>query len=184
MNKKLLRSILCIVLALTLVFAFAACGQKQAAEDTAEEVTEEVAEELQEVEAGVDELDAAEVPFMDAVVTLSVDELSAPDTTIAYGDFEGMKALSSAIQNGEMDGKVVAIDGTIGQFSSGMSFSINESNEDGSESVGTTLLIQGAPESAYPADGTHVSVVGKVALDPTGMYYCINTLPECVQVVE
>jgi hypothetical protein len=83
-----------------------------------------------------------------------------------------------------MDGKVVAIDGTIGQFSSGMSFSINESNEDGSESVGTTLLIQGAPETAYPADGTHVSVVGKVALDPTGMYYCINTLPECVQVIE
>ncbi|MBR2743537.1 MAG: hypothetical protein IKD89_08100 [Clostridia bacterium] len=181
MNKKLLRSILCIVLALTLVFALAACGSQKKAEEAAEELDAAV----EELDAAVDELDAAiddaTAPFMDAVVTLSEDELNVePDVSVAYGDYDSMSALASAIQNGEMDGAVVYIEGDVSQFMEGMSFSINERNEEAGESIGTVFLIQGATEAEYPADGTAVALVGKVALDPSGMYYCINTLPACV----
>ncbi|MBQ3379547.1 MAG: hypothetical protein IJG50_06745 [Clostridia bacterium] len=189
MNKKLLRSILCIVLALSLVFVFAACGSQQKAEEAADQAEQEIDEALDELDAAIDEADAAldeaEAPFMDAVVTLTEDELLVdPDVVINYGDYAAMSDLASAIQNGEMDGALVAIDGDVSQFSSGMSFSITERDEEAGQSIGTTFLIQGAPESAYPADGTRVVIIGKVAIDPSGNFYCINTLPDAVQVVQ
>ena len=91
-----------------------------------------------------------------------------------------MQALSKDIQNGAVDGKVVKVDGDVSNFAKGMSYNIVEFNSDKSKNIGTTFVIQGVEESAYPADGTHVKLTGLVVAD--GMSHYIVTLPDFVEV--
>ena len=92
-----------------------------------------------------------------------------------------MQALAKDIQNGNATGKVVKIDGYVSNFAKGMSYNIVENNAAKSGSIGTTFEIEGADESAYPADGTHVILTGKVVSDGS-MMFDIHTLPEFVEV--
>lgn len=45
--------------------------------------------------------------------TITADDLKTVDEIINYGDYEAQETLSKAIQNGEKDGKVVKIEGTV-----------------------------------------------------------------------
>ena len=113
---------------------------------------------------------------------LTAADLANVDVTIEYGDYDGMQALAKDIQNSRADGTVVQIDGDVSHFAQGMSFNIVEHNADRSKQIGTTFVIQGAEESAYPADGTHIKLTGKVVAE--GMTHHILTLPEFVEVIE
>lgn len=113
---------------------------------------------------------------------LTAEDLANVDITIEYGDFDGMEALAKDIQNFKADDKVVQIDGDVQHFAEGMSYNIVESSPDGKEQKGTSFVIQGAEESAYPVEGTRVKITGMVVED--GLARHILTLPEFVEVIE
>ena len=115
---------------------------------------------------------------------LTAADLANPTKTVAYGDFEAMQTLSKAIQNGEATGEVVSIDGEVINFAKGMSYSIGEKEPEGSSRIGTTFVIVGAEEDAYPKDTTHVKFTGKVFFDEDAFSFKLYTLPEYVEVVE
>ena len=66
---------------------------------------------------------------------LTAADLAKVDVEIEYGDYDGMEKLSKSIQNGEMTGKVVKIDGIV--MHPGTSYSIGQANEAGSSKIGT-----------------------------------------------
>ncbi|MGX8728315.1 MAG: hypothetical protein ACSW75_01975 [Lachnospiraceae bacterium] len=115
---------------------------------------------------------------------LTAADLANPTKTVAYGDFEAMQTLSKAIQNGEATGEVVSVDGEVINFAKGMSYSIGEKDPDAGSRIGTTFVIVGAEEEAYPADKTHVKFTGKVFYDEASYSFKLYTLPDFVVVVE
>ncbi|MGI6220264.1 MAG: hypothetical protein ACOYIP_00080 [Coriobacteriales bacterium] len=170
------------VAALALALGLAACSggsSKSAPADDAAVEAEQAADAAQEVTAVEGDT------LVSSDVQLAPEELASPSVTVAYGDFDVMTQLSSQIQNGEMVDEVVEVDGLISHFADGMSYSIVEPSEDGSETIGTTLVIVGLDESEYPTDGTRVKVTGKVMPSAeSGMAFEIYTLPEFVEVVQ
>ena len=116
-------------------------------------------------------------------IALAAEDLAAVTDAVEFGDYDAMQALSKAIQNGEKTDAVVEIDGLVSNFAKGMSYNIVQENADGSGNIGTTFVIVGAEEDAYPADGTHVKLVGKVATEDN-LTFKIYTLPEFVEVLE
>lgn len=86
-------------------------------------------------------------------------DFSAPDIIISYGDFDKMLETSKSIQNYQLEGVVVEIDGIV---NSGLSHSIEIPSDDKSMSVGTTMQVVGFSDSDYPEDKTKVHIVGIV----------------------
>ena len=172
-------SILAVVAcAFALCLALAGCGSSGSDSSGAPEAP---APEAAAPEAAAPEAAAPEAPA--AASGLSAADLATADVVVALDDYDAMKALSSDIQNGNMTDKVVQIDGYVSNFAKGMSYNIVENNADGSGNVGTTFVIEGADESAYPSDGTHIKITGKVALDENGVSFVIHTVPECIEVL-
>ena len=162
MKKKLFAIVLCAAMSAA---ALTGCGAK----DTVEKAAEQAAEVIEEAEDGA----------------VSAADLETVDVTVEFGDYEAMKNLSSDIQNGKITDQVVQIDGTVSNFAKGMSYSIGEKDEANGQSIGTVFKIVGADEDAYPVDGTHAKITGKVAPDPeNGLAFYIYTLPEFVEVIE
>lgn len=115
--------------------------------------------------------------------TVTAADLANVDVTIALDDYDAMEALAKDIQNMAAEGKVVEIDGYVSNFGSGMSYNIVENNAEGTGNIGSTFVIDGADESAYPSDGTHVKITGKVGPNEAGTFHVIHTIPEFVQVL-
>ena len=111
--------------------------------------------------------------------TQSVD-YSNIDVIVGFGDYEVMEAQAKAIQNGEMMGKIIQIDGLVSHPMS--KYSIVEEDENGSK-IGTEFVIEGLDEDSYPQDGDHVIITGEV-IEKQPLYYIIKTSPEYVEVVE
>lgn len=109
---------------------------------------------------------------------LTAAELAKVDVTVEYGDYNGMQELSKAIQNGEMTGKVVKIDGIV--MHPGTSYSIGQANETGSSKIGTQFDIVDTAAADYPADKDRVVITGKV-VEKEPLYYMIETLQEFVE---
>ena len=109
---------------------------------------------------------------------LDVADLANVDVEVEYGDYSGMQELSKSIQNGEMVGKVVKIDGIV--MHPGTSYSIGQANESGSAKIGTQFDIIDAAAIYYPADGDRVVLTGKV-VEKQPLYYMIETLQEFVE---
>ena len=109
---------------------------------------------------------------------LTAADLAKVDVEIEYGDYDGMQELSKAIQNGEMTGKVVKIDGIV--MHPGTSYSIGQANESGSAKIGTQFDIVDAAAAYYPADKDRVVITGKV-IEKEPLYYMIETLQEFVE---
>lgn len=105
-------------------------------------------------------------------------ELSSVNTTIDFGDFDGMTTLSKDIQNGYATGKIVKIDGTVSHPMS--TYSIVQSNSAGTSKIGTQFIIDG-DNATYPSDGAHVVITGKV-IEKDPLLFLIVTLPEYVEV--
>ena len=108
---------------------------------------------------------------------LSAADLANIDTTIEYGDFDAMQTLSKAIQNGEMVGKVVKVDGLVSH--PGTAYSIVQPSADGSKKIGTQFIIEGSEE--YPKDGDKVVITGKI-VEKDPMVFVIKTIPEMIVV--
>lgn len=102
------------------------------------------------------------------------------DTKVEYGDYDTMYTIAKSIQNGEMVGKVVRIDGIVSHPMS--KYSIVEADANGG-TIGTEFEIEGAGEEMYPSDGDHVVVTGEV-VEKSPMYFIIKTSPEHVEVVD
>ena len=89
-----------------------------------------------------------------------------------------MEKLSKSIQNGEMTGKVVKIDGVV--MHPGTSYSIGQADESSSAKIGTQFDIVDAAAAYYPADKDRVVITGKV-VEKESLYYMIETLQEFVE---
>lgn len=109
---------------------------------------------------------------------LAAADLAKVDVEIEYGDYDGMEKLSKSIQNGEMTGKVVKIDGVV--MHPGTSYSIGQANEAGSSKIGTQFDIVDAAAADYPADKDRVVITGKV-VEKEPLYYMIETLQDFVE---
>ena len=109
---------------------------------------------------------------------LTAADLAKVDVMVEYGDYDGMQELSKAIQNGEMTGKVVKIDGIV--MYPGTSYSIGQANESGSVKIGTQFDIVDVAAAYYPADKDRVTITGKV-VEKEPLYYMIETLQEFVE---
>lgn len=109
---------------------------------------------------------------------LTAADLAKVDVAVEYGDYDGMEKLSKSIQNGEMTGKVVKIDGVV--MHPGTSYSIGQANEAGSSKIGTQFDIVDAAAADYPADKDRVVITGKV-VEKEPLYYMIETLQEFVE---
>ena len=108
---------------------------------------------------------------------LAAADLANVDIEIEYGDYDGMQSLSKSIQNGEMVGKVVKIDGIVSHPAT--TYSIVQENESGSAKIGTQFDIVDAAAAYFPADGDRVVITGKV-VEKEPLYYMIETLQEFV----
>ena len=107
-------------------------------------------------------------------------DFSDINVTVEYGDYDGMYTLSKSIQNGEMLGQIVKIEGDVSHPMS--KYSIVEEDENGSK-IGTEFVIEGLDESEYPSDGARIVITGEV-IEKEPLYYVIRTVPEYVEVIE
>lgn len=107
-------------------------------------------------------------------------DYSEPDVVVEYGDYDTMRTQSKAIQNGEMLGKTVRIEGIVSHPMT--KYSIVQEDEDGNK-IGTEFVIEGLDEDEYPQDGERVVISGEV-IEKSMLYYIIKTRPEFVEVVE
>lgn len=107
-------------------------------------------------------------------------DYSEPDVVVEYGDYDTMRTQSKAIQNGEMLGKTVRIEGIVSHPMT--KYSIVQEDEDGNK-IGTEFVIEGLDEDEYPQDGERVVISGEV-VEKSTLYYIIKTRPEFVEVVE
>lgn len=171
--------------ALALSLGLVACGGGATSSATSQAASSSAATSTTSADAtATSATSGADATTQTAEAYVTADELTKPTITIALGDFEGMGALAKDIQEFRNEGAIVQIDGYVSNFGKGMSYNIVEKNEDGSQSVGTTFAIEGVDEDAYPADGTHVQLTGKVAHSDTKSFLIIRTLPEFVVVQE
>ena len=119
------------------------------------------------------------IEFGDGGIVVQMD-YSEPDVVVEYGDYDTMRAQSKAIQNGEMLGKTVRIEGIVSHPMT--KYSIVQEDEDGNK-IGTEFVIEGLDEDEYPQDGERVVISGEV-IEKSTLYYIIKTRPEFVEVVE
>ena len=99
-------------------------------------------------------------------------EYNSVDESIALGDYEGMQKLSKSIQNGEMVGKIVKINGLVSHPMS--TYSVVQANADGSQKIGTQFIIDGASDTDYPQDGDEIVITGEV-VENGPMVFVIKT---------
>lgn len=109
--------------------------------------------------------------------TVTAAELKNVNVTVDYGDYATMSTLSSEIQNGRANGKIVKIEGVVSH--PGSLYSIMQESADGSGSIGTQFVIEG--DGTYPQDGDRVIITGKV-VEISPAYYIIKTLPGFIKV--
>lgn len=136
MKKILIAMLACGAMALSLT----ACGGAQPEAPAASETTAEssAAETSSEATESKDPVAPAEI-----------------SVTVDFGDYDAQQALSKSIQNGEMTGQGIEIDGI---SSKGIShYSIGQEDGKGNY-VGTTYEMEGE----YPEDGAHVKLTGTV----------------------
>ncbi|MBR2666936.1 MAG: hypothetical protein IKD96_02110 [Oscillospiraceae bacterium] len=92
---------------------------------------------------------------------------------VVYGDYPAMGRLMDAVSSGELDGKVVFIDGIYDEITGPC---IMEDNGKGMRH-GITISVVGYRQRDYPAVDTHVQITGVVVPEAFGVYN-VYTLPE------
>lgn len=172
-----------VAAAMVMALGLAACNGSSSSEApgsaSASAASASAASEAASSAAASSESASASASSASASGELTAADLANVDIEIALDDYDAMAALSKDIQNGKATGKVVKVDGYVSNFAKGMSYSIVENNANKSGSIGTNFVIEGVEEDAYPADGTHIVIVGKVVQD--GYSFIIHTLPEFIE---
>ncbi|MBQ9043920.1 MAG: hypothetical protein IJ111_14045 [Eggerthellaceae bacterium] len=186
MKSKAL-TLMTVAAAMVMALGLAACGGSSSSSAAASSASASSASASASSEAASSESASAasaeaSASSASADATLTGADLASVGIEVALDDYDAMSALASDIQNGRATGQVVKIDGYVSNFAKGMSYSIVENNADKSGNIGTNFVIEGAEEEAYPVDGTHIIITGKVVQD--GYSFTIHTLPEFIEVVE
>ena len=112
-------------------------------------------------------------------IEIDEEEFSTIDINIDFGDYAEMEAQAKAIQNGEMVGSIMMIEGIVSH--PGNKFSIVEEDENGNK-IGTEFVVEGFAKEDYPKEGERVMLTGKV-VEKEPMYYVIWTLPDYIEAV-
>lgn len=107
-------------------------------------------------------------------------DLSEVDASIDFGDYDAMYKQAKAIQDGDLLGAVIKIDGIVSHPMS--KYSIVEKDENGS-AIGTEFIIEGIEESDYPQDGDRIIITGQV-IEKEPLYFVIATTPQYVETFE
>ena len=107
-------------------------------------------------------------------------ETEQVDKSIDFGDYDAMYEQAKAIQNGDILGAVIKIDGIVSHPMS--KYSIVEKDENGS-AIGTEFIIEGIEESEYPQDGDRIIITGQV-IEKEPLYFVIATTPQYVETFE
>ncbi len=92
---------------------------------------------------------------------------------VVYGDYAAMGQLMDKVSAGELDGKVVFIDGIYDEITGPC---IMEDNGKGMRH-GITISVTGYQKRDYPALDTHIQITGVVVPEAFGVY-TVYTLPE------
>ncbi len=92
---------------------------------------------------------------------------------VVYGDYPAMGRLMDAASNGELDGKVVFIDGIYDEITGPC---IMEDNGKGMRH-GITVSVVGYRQRDYPAVDTRIQITGVVVPESFGVY-TVYVLPE------
>ena len=110
-------------------------------------------------------------------------DLAEPVVTVAFGDYDAMGDLSHKIQNGELDDAVVRIDGTVAHPL--QSYAIVQTVPEPKSRIGSTFIIEGTADEAYPPDGTHVEITAKVCKMAGGYgSRVLVAVPETVKILD
>lgn len=150
-----MKRILAILLMLNLLLALAACGNHADTESRSLPTTEGASESAVSAGDGY-----TRYPTPEDYLDVSGVDFSKPDIVISYGDYDGMVKLAKSIQNYELEGVVVEIDGEMGM--SMMSHTVVMPNVDRSESMGTTFRVIGMEDKDYPGEDSRVHLTGIV----------------------
>ena len=119
-------------------------------------------------------------PVLDGITAA---DLAEPVVTVAFGDYDAMGDLSHKIQNGELDDAVVRIDGTVAHPL--QSYAIVQTVPEPKSRIGSTFIIEGTADEAYPPDGTHVEITAKVCKMAGGYgSRVLVAVPETVKILD
>lgn len=124
--------------------------------------------------------DTREIETEEIDISVTGPDYSDYDVSVDFGDYDTMYAQAKAIQNGEMVGKYIRIDGFVSRPMT--KYSVVEKNEDG-EMIGTEFIVEGLDEGDYPGDGERIVISGEV-IEKEPLYYVIKTTPEFVRIIE
>lgn len=107
-------------------------------------------------------------------------DFSHVDATVMFGDYDEMFKYSKSIQNGEMTGKSIKIEGIVSHPMSMYSITQKDAEKG---SIGTVFEIVGASNEDYPQDGDRIVITGKV-VEKSALNFIIRTEPRYVEIIE
>lgn len=124
-----------------------------------DETTAVTTERGTETEDTTSETDVAESSSAATEYDLSGVNFNSPDIVLNYGDYDEMTQLANDIRDGNVDDKVVEIEG---YHSNTTMHSIMERNAEDTAGVGFDFVVVGFEESDYPNDGARIKIIGVV----------------------
>ena len=130
-----MKKIFALLLAAAMTFGLTACSSSQTTAATTAETT----------------------------VEATTGDISNPSVIIRLGDVEPMSEFVKSVENGEMDGVAVMIEGVAEKF--GSDYSIMEKDEESGESYGVTYVVADFEDGDYPEDGEKIWITGIVTVD-------------------
>lgn len=179
--------ILTLTLAAALALCCAAgCSQKSGTENSkpasSAASTEGEASDKTEGSEADDSSEASEESAGEASIDVKNADYSSPAVTIEFGDFELIRTVTSDMQTGKYDGKVIKVTGISEKRMS--SCSLMEKDEATGTGYGMTYFLDGKPDlSQYPEDDSKVEVLGVVTIDDYDVRV-LTVLPENIKKVD
>ena len=179
--------ILTLTLAAALALCCAAgCSQKSGTESSkpasSAASTEGEASDKTEGSEADESSEASEESAGEASIDVKNADYSSPSVTIEFGDFELIRTVTSDMQTGKYDGKVIKVTGISEKRMS--SCSLMEKDEATGTGYGMTYFLDGKPDlSQYPEDDSKVEVLGVVTIDDYDVRV-LTVLPENIKKVD
>ena len=179
--------ILTLTLAAALALCCAAgCSQKSGTENSkpasSAASTEGEASDKTEGSEADDSSEASEESAGEASIDVKNADYNSPAVTIEFGDFELIRTVTSDMQTGKYDGKVIKVTGISEKRMS--SCSLMEKDEATGTGYGMTYFLDGKPDlSQYPEDDSKVEVLGVVTIDDYDVRV-LTVLPENIKKVD
>ena len=166
--KNFMKIMALVLVVIMVASMFAGCSKAKPAEPEKPETAEEQKDPKAEAPEGASDEKKDE---KEDILNVEGVDFSSPSIVINLDDYAAMEDFATKMQNFEIDeGTIVEITGYVGP--SMMTHTINEPNEEGNQSIGTTYEVAGDVE--YPGDGAPIHIVGVVRM---GDYYRLLIVP-------